>query len=135
MSVDSEFTEIERLLLIAGLVNDMGPEASLGHANTAVVVRQALSWSGLADEVVRRAWNGLECDHPIIARVYEELIRMVRGERPGERLFEGGGNWGKAGKPRRPPAGLFFNSCRLTVFGEQCAHELLELYPQYRKEL
>ena len=134
MSENAEFTAIERLLLMAAAVNDMGPESSLGRANTAAVVRQALVWSGLADERVWREWSAIGSDHPVIKRVYDELIRMVRGERPGEQLFEGGGNWGKAGKPRRPPAAPFFNSCRLTAHGERCAREILEQFPQYRKE-
>ncbi len=36
------------------------------------------------------------------------------------------------GDPKRPPA-FHFNSCRLTVRGEQLARQLLEQHPEYRR--
>ena len=81
--------------------------------------------------------------NPAIDAVYEVLIRMTRQlarvgrgrppERPGPALFEGGGNWGVPGDPDRPPCWPQFNSCRLTVLGEQIALELLARHPELRR--
>jgi hypothetical protein len=136
-----EFTEIERLLLMAAEVHGAGPEKDLRYANCGKVVGQTLEWAGLVDEAVRDNWNSAGSDdyHPTIRRVYGALIRMVSvvrrdgglspAERPGPALFEGGGNLGTSEKPRAFP---HFTSCRLTEEGARIARQLLLENPMYQ---
>ena len=133
MTLNPPLTRMEELLLMAAAVHGLGPDTNLHHANAAKVVGQALEWSGLMDEIVRHQWNDFE-SHPAIDAYYGSLIRMIRQIlpnevlpplRPGEALFEGGGNFGT---PDDPPAYAHFTSCRLTVFGDSIARGLLEQF-------
>ena len=127
---------------MAAAVHGYGPGADITRANTARIVWQALDWGGLFNDEVREHWNRGEL-HPTIDQVYGQLVRMThqlnrigpgrRPERPGEALFEGGGNWGVPGDPERPPNDPWYNSSRLTPMGEQVARALLEEFPEYRK--
>jgi hypothetical protein len=136
-------TEIERLLLMAAAIHGLGPKTNLSVANADRVVGQVLEWAGLMDAEVREAWENPGMEYrPAIIRVYGALIRMThqmhRGgsgrppAKPGEVLFEGGGNFGTADDPQAFP---HFTSCRLTARGEQLARQLLEQYPDYGKSV
>jgi hypothetical protein len=132
-------TEIEQLLLVAAAVHGLGPQTNLNIANADKVVGQALEWAGLMGEESREAWEQIEY-RPAIVQVYGALIRMTHQilqvgpgrppARPGEALFEGGGNFGTADAPQAFP---HFTSCRLSVRGEQLARQLLEQHPEYGK--
>jgi hypothetical protein len=132
------FSEIERLLLMAASARELGPSSSLVRANTAKVVEQALLWLGLSGEDIRQGWAKPK-RFPINEEVYNVLNRMTfqfpdrAPERPGEVLFEGGGNWGVPGDPNCPAPWPQYNSCRLTRHGERIARLLLEQHPEYRK--
>lgn len=135
-----QLTNMERLLLMAAAVQGLGPQTDLSYANTALVVLQALKWSGLDSAEVREQWHQL-ARHPALDEVYEPLIHMTHqqvrdggiraAERPGPALFEGGGNWGSPGDPERRPCHPHFNSCRLTALGEQIALALLAEHPEF----
>lgn len=136
MSELPPLTEFERLLLMAAEVQGMGPNTTLHYANTAKVILQVLDWCEAWDDEVIHCWDNDE-EHPAIERFYDPLVRMIpirpmRGpivlRRPGEQLFEGGGNWETPCRPR-------FNSCRLTAYGQAVAQELLRRSPQYRDKV
>jgi hypothetical protein len=139
-------TEIEQLLLMAAATQGLGPGTDRGRANTVRIVDQALRWMGLTPEQVRQGWEqAWEGEEPpsLNEDVYNALVRMTRQrcargpdrppERPGEALFEGGGNWGVPGDPSRPASWPHFNSCSLTAHGERLARALLGRYPAYRE--
>lgn len=132
-------TEMERLLLIAAAICDLGPNTDLGVANTYKVVRQALEWSGQRSYTQRNYI--LDSTDPIVAAVYAPLVRMTHHvyhgrppERPGPSLFEGAGNWGIPGKADEPPCDPNYNSCRLTDLGSDTARRLLDQHPEFAKE-
>ena len=58
-------------------------------------------------------------------KVANFLHAARQAERPGEPLFEGGGNWGEPGNANRPPAWPHFNSCRLTAAGSSRATRIM----------
>ena len=148
-------TETERLLLMAAAVQGLGANADLSRANTARVVNQVLRWRGLSAEEISRGWLELEersvrkkrrkggYSEPVHEEVYNVLVRMTRQmgrvgrapERPGEPLFEGSGNWGVPGDPKRPASWPHYNSCRLTAHGERIGQELLGRHPEYRGDV
>lgn len=141
MDATESLTETERLLLMAAAVLDLGPQTDLHRANTVKVVAQVLRWRGLSEEDSRAGWDDLDqCSDK--TDVYEALIGMTHQkhregpgrppERAGEPLFEGGGNWGIPGDPNHPACSPYYNTCRLTVRGEQVAEELLSRHPEYR---
>jgi hypothetical protein len=135
---------MERLLLMAAAVNGLGPQTDLSYACTALIVLQALTWSNQNSDEIRKQWIQLEW-HPALDEIYNPLVRMthqqVRGggtrapERPGPALFEGGGNWGVPGDPKRPPCFPHYNSCRLTALGEEIAIGLLAEHAEYNTPL
>jgi len=144
------FSETEHLLLMAAVVQGLGPDTDLSRANTFRVVNQALLWSGVSAEEIRRGWMELESDEQgeqresslINDKVYDVLVRMTHQltrvgpgrppERAGPPLFEGSGNWGVPGDPSCPACLPHFNSCRLTERGELIARALLEQHPEFR---
>ena len=136
MSDDDGLTEIERLLLMAAVVHDLGPQASLKHANGGKVVGQALLWAGHLDCELREAWESCEY-YREIETFYATLIRMTQQVlrdgttrppiRPGPVLFEGSGN---LGTPEEPGAFPFFTAFHLTERGAQVGGLLLERHPQ-----
>lgn len=140
MSKTSDLTEVERQLLMAAAVQQLGPTTNLTMANTARIVDQVLRWRGLSDEQIVAGWRGEDCA-PEHKGVYAALVRMTHQkcrdgsfrphEHPGPALFEGGGNWGVPGDPDQPPCWPHFNSCRLTDAGEQLARALLKIHPAY----
>lgn len=139
MSDDDRLTEIERLLLMAAAIHDLGPQTNLRFANGRKVVGQALMWAGHLDKKLREAWESGEYDREIGA-FYGALIRMtqhmLRGGalrspiRPGLALFEGSGNFGTPDEPGPFP---FFTAFRLTEHGAKVGSLLLEEHPQYAK--
>lgn len=138
MDDTNTLTETEELLLMAAALHGLGPDTSLGFANTSRVVNQVLVWHGLSAEAVRRGWRAHDCD-ALHKEVYDTLIRMTHQEcregsceRPGPALFEGGGNWGVPGDPSRPACWPHYNSCRLTEEGERLAQALLHNHPEYQ---
>lgn len=140
LSEAEPLSRIEKLLLMAAAVHGLRPGSNIRYANTARVVHTALEWAGLYSEEVAGRWSADEW-HPALDEVYEPLVRMTQVElrtgdfRPAERcgpaLFEGSGDWGVPGDPKRPPADPRFNSCRLTGIGDQIALKLLAEHPEY----
>ncbi len=141
MGGTGDLTEIEQQLLMAASVHGLGTGTDLGRANTARIVDQVLAWRGLSGEQVRSWWRDEDYDwtHDL---VYPALIRMIHQkhregpgrapERPGQALFEGGGNWGVPGDSDFPACWPQHNSCRLTGEGERLARLLLEGHPECR---
>ena len=139
MSDDDGFTEVERLLLMAAAIHDLGPQTSLRFANGRNVVGQALVWAGHLDDELRESWQSSECDGEIktfygaLIRMTQQMLRSgtVRAPiRPGAVLFEGSGN---LGTPDDPGSFPFFTAFRLTEHGAKVASLLLEQHPQYGK--
>jgi hypothetical protein len=143
-----DLTPMERLLLMAAVVQGRLPGSDIDHANTAKIVAQVLWWTRMDYAAIRTRWECRDFDRetvdhiPELDEVYEPLIRMTQArirtggfrpaERPGPALFEGSGNWGVPGDPESCVADPFFNSCRLTALGEQLANALLTQHPEYR---
>jgi hypothetical protein len=131
---------MEKLLLMAAAVQGLRPGIDMKYVNTARVVLKVLQWAGLDTKEVMDRWRTDEW-HPSLNEVYQPLVRMTQmqlfkggvrpAERPGPPLFEGGGNWGVPGDPKRPAAYPHFNSCRLTETGDQLALQLLAEHPEY----
>jgi hypothetical protein len=119
---------------MAAAVLDLGPNTNLDRANTAKIVDQVLRWLGVRKEEMNLGWERPK-KQPINDEVYNVLVFMTRQARPngswrkqqraGKPLFEGSGNWGVPGDPECPPCWPHYNSCRLTVHGEQIARQLL----------
>jgi hypothetical protein len=135
-----DLTQVEQQLLLAALVQGLGPSTDLSRANTARVVDQVLRWRGLTEDQIDTGWRLEDCD-PEHGAVYAALVRMThevhtkgagRGpERPGPAMFEGGGNWGDPGDSSHPACWPQYNSCRLTAEGDQVARALLAEHPEY----
>ena len=140
LSETEHLTRMEKLLLMAAAVRGLRPGINLQYANTARVVQTTLDWAGLNSDEVQNWWKSGEWD-PSLDEVYGPLVRMTQqqlqiggfrpAERPGPALFEGSGNWGVPGDPKRPPADPRFNSCRLTETGDRLALLLLAEHPEY----
>jgi hypothetical protein len=137
---DLPLSPMEKLLLIAAAVKGHYPETDFAFTQTASVVWQAALWAGLDTDDVIAKWRMIEV-HPLLYEVYDPLVRMTAmrlragghraPDRLGPALFEGEGNWGDPGNPGRWPCDPRFNSCRLTVLGEQVARKLLAENPEY----
>ena len=119
------------LLLMAAAVHRLGPETDLTHANTYMVMRQALHWAGLLHGEIETCFESYD-DAPPVSKFYDALTSMILQKRPTEVLFEGGGNWGGPGLRR---AAAHFTSCRLTKRGWLVASQLLERHPRYREDI
>jgi hypothetical protein len=122
--------ETQRLILMAALIEGLGPEIEI-RANCGRVLQRALSWAGMWSPSIRNLWLGDDVQAPDDwEEWYNSLIHMIHHQPAEEALFEGGGNFGS---PVDPAAYPLYTGCRLTPLGKRVAEGLLERYPQYRK--
>src|SRR5688572_19529731 len=121
MTNPDSLTQWDRLLLMAASVENLGPQTNLRYANSARVVRRALSWSGKMSDDDEAAWK-LHEFFPAIRECCDALAQRIRNDPADTALFEGFGNWGS---DTEDPAFPHFTSCRLTPRGMQLAAQLL----------
>lgn len=132
----SSITDDEELLLIAALLEGMGPASSVDRGKkTSWLMWRAVSMSGRASADEMDAWVAHADPEPeAISALYDTLVRMVqiRFQNPRLALFDGRGNWGDLSEPNSLPAHSNYNSIRLSKLGAEIAAELLAEHPEYQ---
>jgi len=139
MNVAEHFSELEKLLLLAGLFRHRREEGDAeGFVPTILLISLVLHWRGMSSGDIEadweEDWDQLPIEHrEVFVALFNRVHKLTRSGdlRPpvndGEPLFIGKGNWGVPGDSNNPPASPVFTLCQTTPHGLEVAEKLLVL--------